>query len=93
MATTELIGEEQELKTDLIRSLEHVHDIRFLRGQLAMVREYTAESDEDVYEPTPEEEKMIDEGIAELDAGLGISGKEVEKKANEWLRNYKKTAR
>ncbi len=90
MATTELIGEEQELKADLIRSLELVHDIRFLRDQLATIREFTAESDEDVYEPTPEEEKMIDERLAALDAGHWITGEEARKSIDECLRNLAK---
>ena len=45
---------------------------------------------QNVYELTPEEEKLIDEGLAELDAGLVISGEEVERKTKKWLRNYGK---
>ena len=49
------------------------------------------QTEDDVYELTPEEERLIDEGLAELDAGLGIPGEEVERQTREWLRNYGKS--
>jgi predicted transcriptional regulator len=49
------------------------------------------QTEDDVYELTPEEERIIDEGLAEFDAGLVISGEEVKRKTREWLRNYEKS--
>jgi hypothetical protein len=42
-------------------------------------------SGEDIYVLTPEEEQMIDEAEAELDAGLGIPLETFKKNTHEWL--------
>ena len=88
MIVTEFVDEEQELKADLIRSLGQVHDIRFLRGQLAMVREFTDE--DDIYELTPEEERLIDAAERRLAMGRGMTGDEFQKDIETWLNQQRK---
>ena len=41
--------------------------------------------EDDVYELTPEEERLIDEGLANIDAGLFISGEEARRRIDECL--------
>ncbi|MDR2706854.1 MAG: hypothetical protein LBC02_13830 [Planctomycetaceae bacterium] len=45
--------------------------------------------DENIYILTPEEEQMIDEAEAELDAGLGISYEVFKQETREWLNHLK----
>lgn len=87
MATTEQIDLEQELKERLIRRIETTHNLGVLRGVLSLLDEIASDG---VYVLTPEEEKMLDEAEAELDAGLGISGEEFREKNQTWLNELAK---
>ncbi|MDR1142539.1 MAG: hypothetical protein LBL62_12675 [Planctomycetaceae bacterium] len=51
----------------------------------AEITELLYNKNENIYALTPEEEQMIAEAEAELDAGLGIPAEEVHKEIREWL--------
>ncbi|MDR2755454.1 MAG: hypothetical protein LBC20_07075 [Planctomycetaceae bacterium] len=55
------------------------------------IKELLCNKNESIYILTPEEEQMIDEAEAELDAGLGIPAEEVHKEIREWLRSFPNT--
>jgi len=80
--------EEEFLKGNLIDRIECLYGVERLRELESYIDEHFPDC---VYELTPEEERSIDEGLAELDAGLGIPGEEVKRKTQEWLRNYGKS--
>jgi predicted transcriptional regulator len=55
------------------------------------IKELSYTKEENIYILTPEEEQMIDEGEAELDAGLGIPAEQVHKEIREWLCGLRNT--
>ncbi len=78
MATAELIETETELKERLIRRIEATHDLDRLREVFTFLDE------NDVYELTPEEERILDE--AEKDTEL-IPGEEAARRTRFFLRS------
>jgi hypothetical protein len=76
------------VRRELVRRLNRITDIDALRK----ITNYLAELKlpEDVYVLTPEEEQMIAEAEAELDAGLGIPDEIVRKETLEWLLQLQK---
>jgi predicted transcriptional regulator len=77
------------LRNELIRRLHRITDT----DALTNITDYLDSLDlpEDVYILTPEEEQMIAEGEAELDAGLGIPYEEVHREIQEWLNSLQNT--
>jgi hypothetical protein len=53
------------------------------------IKELPYTKEENIYILTPEEEQMIDEGEAELDAGLGIPYEVFKQETREWLNHLK----
>jgi hypothetical protein len=51
----------------------------------AEIKKLLYNKNENIYVLTPEEEQMIAEAEAELDAGLEIPAEEVHKEIREWL--------
>ena len=85
MATMEMVDQETELKQALIQKIASTHHLGVLQGLLLILDDVA----EDVYVLTPEEEKMIDEAEAELDAGLGIPAEDFHKETQAWLKSLK----
>ena len=83
--TTETIEQatEAELKEQLLRNIERIHDMKILRGMASMAEQFAADVKEEIYELTPEEEKMIDEALADES---WISDEEATKETHELLR-------
>ena len=44
-------------------------------------------SEDEIYEPSPEEIAAINEGLTQLDSGQWITNEEANKRADEWLEN------
>jgi hypothetical protein len=76
------------LRNELIRRLRRITDT----DALTKITDYlnSLELPDDVYILTPEEEQMIAEGEAELDAGLGIPLETFQKHTDEWLEQLTK---
>lgn len=79
-----------ELKSELVRLIEEVHDVRILRGIKAVLSEFLPE---DVYILNEDEIRTIVEAEARLDLGQGIVGHVVEKDNREWLKNLEKASK
>ncbi|MDR2755456.1 MAG: hypothetical protein LBC20_07085 [Planctomycetaceae bacterium] len=56
----------------------------------AETKELLHNKNENIYVLTPEEEQIIDEAEAELDAGLGIPYDVFKQETREWLNHLKK---
>ena len=74
--------EEEFLKGDLIDRIECLHGVERLRELELYIDEHFPDC---VYELTPEEERSIDEGLADLEAGRWITGEEFRKEIDAWL--------
>ena len=83
----DLFDLEENLKAELIDRIRDLHGFE----RLCDLSEYIDEKFPDcAYELTPEEERSIDEGLAQLDAGSWITGDEFRKEIDAWLNHLGK---
>ena len=70
----------QNLKEELINSINNIQDIEYLKGLNQLVKDK-----DEVYILSEEQEAAINEGLKDIEEGRYVTDEELNKEVNKWL--------